>query len=358
HGIDALLTVNFNLQDMGRWDEALEVLDRIERLGLAGVSVPYVLMSRAAIEIGRGALDDAAKRLSLARQLLEDDIEGEAALWLVTLRAELEIMRDQPEEARRVIDDAIALLPSRDHWVRTIGRFYALAVRAEADLARRTRRRGGRGSDDQAAPPARFLEAMQNVRDGVARERPASARDADTFLALCEAEYSRYEGRPDSGPWLRAVERVAPGEHPYLEAYMRWRLAGALASTRRARGRALAELRRAHAIAVGLGALPLQRDIEALAERARMTLVEEPRTSGARGGPFDLTTREREVLGLVAAGRTNRQIAEDLFITEKTAGVHVSNILGKLGVERRTEAAAIAHQRGLISQEGAEAASR
>jgi DNA-binding CsgD family transcriptional regulator/tetratricopeptide (TPR) repeat protein len=352
HGIDALLTVNFNLQDLGRWDEALEVLDRIERLGPAGVSVPYVLMSRAAIEIGRGAFDDAGKRLSLAGQLLEDDIEGEAALWLVTLRAELEIMRGQPVEARRVIDDALALLPSRDHWIRTIGRFYTLAIRAEADLARRARRRGGRGNDDQAAPPARFLEAMQNVRDGVARERPASARDADTFLALCKAEYSRYEGRPDSVPWSLAVEQSRPGEHPYLEAYMRWRLAGSLASTRRARGRALAELRRAHATAIGLGALPLQRDIEALAERARMTLVEEPKTSGSRGGPFDLTTREREVLGLVAAGRTNRQIAEDLFITEKTAGVHVSNILGKLGVERRTEAAAIAHQQGLITQEG------
>jgi DNA-binding NarL/FixJ family response regulator len=199
---------------------------------------------------------------------------------------------------------------------------------------------------------------MRTLRKSAAGERLVFASEAMRFLALCEAEYGRSEGRADSDRWSLAIERSTPGDHPYLEAYMRWRLAGALASTRRARGRALAELRRAHAIAVGLGALPLQRDIEALAERARMTLVEEPKTSGARGGPFDLTTREREVLGLVAAGRTNRQIAEDLFITEKTAGVHVSNILGKLGVERRTEAAAIAHQRGLISQEGAEAASR
>jgi DNA-binding NarL/FixJ family response regulator len=155
-----------------------------------------------------------------------------------------------------------------------------------------------------------------------------------------------------------AVERLTPGEHPYLEAYVRWRLAGALASARRARGRALAELRRAHAIAVDLGALPLQRDIEALAKRARMSLVEEAKGSMSRGRQFDLTSREREVLGLVAAGRTNRQIAEDLFITEKTAGVHVSNILGKLGVERRTEAAAVAHRQGLITQERGDAASR
>ncbi|HEY0717565.1 MAG TPA: response regulator transcription factor, partial [Streptosporangiaceae bacterium] len=57
-----------------------------------------------------------------------------------------------------------------------------------------------------------------------------------------------------------------------------------------------------------------------------------------------LTTREREVLRLIAAGRSNREIGAELFISAKTASVHVSNILGKLGVASRTEAAAIAHR--------------
>ena len=61
-----------------------------------------------------------------------------------------------------------------------------------------------------------------------------------------------------------------------------------------------------------------------------------------------LTAREREVLALVALGRTNRQIAEELFISENTAGVHVSNILGKLGVAGRGEAAAVAYRLGLV----------
>ncbi|MGZ0235660.1 helix-turn-helix domain-containing protein, partial [Streptomyces sp. CPS1] len=61
-----------------------------------------------------------------------------------------------------------------------------------------------------------------------------------------------------------------------------------------------------------------------------------------------LTTREREVLRLVAAGRTNRQIAEELFISPKTVSVHVSNILAKLGVSSRGEAAALAHRLGLF----------
>jgi len=69
---------------------------------------------------------------------------------------------------------------------------------------------------------------------------------------------------------------------------------------------------------------------------------------GAAPPAFGLTPREREVLALVAAGRTNRQIAEELFISESTAGVHVSNILSKLGVSTRTEAANVALSQGLV----------
>ncbi len=65
--------------------------------------------------------------------------------------------------------------------------------------------------------------------------------------------------------------------------------------------------------------------------------------------PFGLTVREREVLALLAQGLTNRQIGEALFISSSTAGVHVSNILAKLGVTSRTEAAAVAVRLGLAS---------
>ena len=65
------------------------------------------------------------------------------------------------------------------------------------------------------------------------------------------------------------------------------------------------------------------------------------------GTSYGLTDREREVLHRVAEGRTNRQIADDLFISPKTASVHVSNILAKLGVASRGEAAAFAHRHGL-----------
>ena len=107
-------------------------------------------------------------------------------------------------------------------------------------------------------------------------------------------------------------------------------------------------LQRAASLAAGLGARPLGEQIALLARRARIRLgatggAEEPGAGGAGVGGLGLTERELEVLRLVAAGRSNREIAGELFISPKTASVHVSNILGKLDVASRGEAAATAH---------------
>src|SRR5207253_8865257 len=98
----------------------------------------------------------------------------------------------------------------------------------------------------------------------------------------------------------------------------------------------------------------LQRDIELLARRARLDIE-----ASDSGLPIDeasverrlgLTAREAEVLRLLTAGRTNREIGEELFISGKTASVHVSNILAKLQVSGRIEAAAVAHRLGLDAE--------
>jgi DNA-binding NarL/FixJ family response regulator len=104
---------------------------------------------------------------------------------------------------------------------------------------------------------------------------------------------------------------------------------------------------------VQLGEQPVRQEIERLAQRARIDLTPPtatvdraaPRTAAARHG---LTPREQEVLQHLVEGRTNRQIARALFITEKTASVHVSNIMGKLGAANRSEAAAIARRLRLL----------
>ena len=108
-------------------------------------------------------------------------------------------------------------------------------------------------------------------------------------------------------------------------------------------------LRRVHATSTEVGARPLTTDVEALPRRARISLVDDAGTipaSTARDA-WNLTGREREVLGLLAIGLSNREIGEQLFVTERTASVHVSNILGKLGVPGRGAAAAIAVRLGL-----------
>ena len=110
---------------------------------------------------------------------------------------------------------------------------------------------------------------------------------------------------------------------------------------------------RAAAIAAD-GHAPLRAQIAALARRARIPL--RPPADAASGAPppaeaptpYGLTGRELAVLRLLAAGRTNAQIGAELYISPKTAGVHVSNILRKLGVSGRTQAAALAERAGLL----------
>jgi DNA-binding NarL/FixJ family response regulator len=112
-------------------------------------------------------------------------------------------------------------------------------------------------------------------------------------------------------------------------------------------------LRHAHQTASELGAGPLRREIDRLARRARIDLTPPTATvnkAAARSAATQhgLTPREQEALRHLVEGRTNRQIARALFITEKTASVHVSNIMSKLGATNRSEAAAIAHRLCLL----------
>ena len=115
---------------------------------------------------------------------------------------------------------------------------------------------------------------------------------------------------------------------------------------------AILRLRRAAGLADTIGARPLRDEISALAHNARMALTAHDGDTRRRDsndrGYRGLTTREFEVLRLVAAGQSNSEIAAKLFISAKTASVHVSNILGKLGVTSRGEAAATAHRQRLF----------
>jgi DNA-binding NarL/FixJ family response regulator len=133
---------------------------------------------------------------------------------------------------------------------------------------------------------------------------------------------------------------------------MRWREAEAHVA-RGDRDAAAEAACAADEIAIRLGAAWLRGEVEGLAARARLALDieppagEEPAESEDEDDGFGLTSRERQVLALVAEGATNREIGAQLFMAEKTASVHVSRILSKLNVRSRTEAAAVAHRNRL-----------
>ena len=198
---------------------------------------------------------------------------------------------------------------------------------------------------DSAAPSriSGLVDTLRKVRASL-DDDGYLARNADAWLCLTEAELWRARGEASTQLWRQAGLRIRELTYVEHELYAALRLAEALAAT----GdivHAESELAAAHQRGRSVGAIPLVEEMEALARRARLKL---PGMAGlAADTERGLTSREREVLVLVSQGRTNRAIAETLFISEKTASVHVSNIMAKLGAANRTEAGAKARALGL-----------
>jgi DNA-binding CsgD family transcriptional regulator len=224
-------------------------------------------------------------------------------------------------------------------------RVAAVGLAAQADRAAQARAVGDEAAEARAIEAAGVL--IETARHGAAwPRRPKSVLGVDgrAWLARAEAELLRAQGDNDPAAWAAVVTTFGPA-FVYETARSRWRLAEALLETGR-RDEAQQEWRLAIEVAEHLGALPLLAALTDLGRRGRLSRDQSRpghQVSMVRG----LTAREHEVLLLLVAGRSNREIATELFIAPKTASVHVSNILGKLGAASRTEAAAIAHAEGI-----------
>ncbi|MGE7437320.1 helix-turn-helix transcriptional regulator [Kitasatospora sp. NPDC001175] len=205
-----------------------------------------------------------------------------------------------------------------------------------------------------AAEPGR-PEALAALAAAAARLRPTVPLLIGC-LRLLEAELARAEGADRPVHWTTAIEalRGSGPTEPLLTALYRGAEAAAAAGQRAAAGELLYEARE---LAEARENRQLQWEISRLSDRAGLApgprQAEEPPSEPDRGPaePFGLTPRERDVLRQLARGRTNRQIAEELYISPKTASVHVSNILAKLEVSSRGEAAALAHRLRLFADE-------
>jgi DNA-binding NarL/FixJ family response regulator/tetratricopeptide (TPR) repeat protein len=335
-GIDSRVQLCMAHYHAGHWDQAERMAaaadDRRPAAGSLSTAALYV-------EVGRGlaGATERLARLGPYRQgvpvaVLAGGCESDLAHWQGDL-----------DKASAI---ASATLANREQagptWALSAIWPAALGLGAEASLAERAR-----AADDQA----RQARSLEVGRDLLKRARAAlqQARrhgrqvgpEALAWLARCEAEWTRLEGHSDPEAWRAAVDAFSYG-YVYEEARSRWRLAEALLGIGD-RQQAAAEARAAYQTAVRLQAEPLREALETLARRGRL----EVGAHGEPGNAAGLTPRELEVLRLLVVGRSNRQIAEDLFISGKTAGVHVTRILAKLGVHSRLQAAARARELGL-----------
>ena len=338
----------------GAWDDAdRRIADGLARRppALAEASLLIVGLRLAA---ARG-LDDATPALLDRLGALEPVLAaaGDVAS-LDVARAELALARDVPAEVRPLGDRALAAVAGGAGRTSSLAWLGVLALQAEIDLCLDAR---GRGDEPAAELAERRIAAIAAVGEREATEAlgPWGER-ATALVAQFEAERGRIDREPAgrAAAWERAIAAWEAIERPYFAAYGRYRLAEAMLAAGDGREAIAVPLRHAAGSLASLGARPLLARVERLARLAHVGLGREAvrvPDRGVAGDPLatlDLTPREREVLRLVAAGWPNARIADELGISVKTASVHVSNILAKLGVENRVEAAALAHRLGVV----------
>jgi DNA-binding CsgD family transcriptional regulator len=340
--------------EIGEWAEAERLAEESIDLSQSGQQhLRYGLSRWVAPLVARG--DERAESILDQLRGLVDGfrVEGQFHGPYRIAAAEASLWRGDPATALTLSEDGLREYePSDPRWYKA--RTCRIGMRAAADLAEVARARRDSTAEQSAIAAGDGLwKSLQPLLARLkAEQHGMAARATDAEVAVIEAERWRLRGETAAEAWAHAGSLWNAHENPYLDAYCRWREAEARLGDGN-RAKATATLVEAHRIAARLGARPLQGAIEALATRARIDLTDPneappPAVESIRpADPFGLTRRERDVLPLLVQGRTNRQIAEALFISENTAGVHVSNILGKLGASSRTEAAGIAVRLGL-----------
>jgi DNA-binding CsgD family transcriptional regulator len=334
--------------EAGDWAAAEAALPSPARPAMGTVFLNDALR-RIELAMGRGEHELARRLLDQAEDVGADTREPQWIGPLGSLRAELERRTGDLEAARAAIDHALDRLDFCSDDVARMARVAATGVRVEADAAVRARDLG----EDPAGPVANAEMLIARVEACAEGERGTRPNE-EAFHLTAQAELARARGEDDAANWAGAVQAWEALGRPYRAAQAQRRQAEAQLAAGDRDGAAVTALAALEA-ARRIGAAWLASEIEGFALRARLRLEREPAAeaapASADGGdedPFGLTARERQVLALLAAGRTNREIGAELYMAEKTASVHVSRILAKLDVRSRTEAAALAHRVGLV----------
>src|SRR5262245_53430403 len=387
-----------SLFQLGRWPESRALSATALEWSPGGVTFVNSIDSLAVVEIETHAGELAGRLLGQLLLELETVRDAQHATPVYRAAASFALWRNDQVDARRAAERGWALVHDSEDWS-LIAKMAATV--AEVDAAAATEARTGRDlavlANARSRTKAVVAEAEAAVRKSGVSATIGSRGEADANLETAACYRARLEGRDDPAAWDALAGHWAALGNPYAVARARWRQAEALLASgegRASRGRAGGPLQEASGIGIRLSARPMVSELPELAGRALIRLPEgveqlvgdgtialdggtavavvPGRTAvanGVNGGPsalvrgvvgeakparadtFGLSRREHEVLALISEGRTNREIGERLFISQKTVGVHVGNILSKLGVSGRVEAAAVAIRLGLSSRD-------
>jgi len=333
------LTVATLAFEAGEWSSTRSHLPRVGP-SMVGVMLIFRTLVEAELALGEGADDRAGDLLDSVEPLVRVTSEAQWHGAFGSLLGELLRRRGDLDGARTAVARALDELEVCTDDVMRIARVTAVGIGIEADRALRAR---------DLRETAQSREALARARIHVQRLKAAAQTGGPVeraWLEIGNAELARGRGRNAPARWRSAADAFASLARPYPEAVARWRAAEAMVESSDRDG-AAEMARSALETARNLDARWLAGEVEALVARGRLEFVARdgaPDPAPRPEDPFGLTSRERQVLALVAAGATNRQIGAKLFMAEKTASVHVSRILGKLGVRSRTQAAAVAHR--------------
>jgi DNA-binding CsgD family transcriptional regulator len=325
---------------VGRWDE----IQARASAALDGEPEPWsmipVRMPRCRVALARGDLTAAAADLAAMTAVPGATGDAHYGADLAALDAALTAARGDLARASERADGALKIAASTDDVARHLG-IAALAVRIEADALTAARLTAHRASPAAARVRAERIHAT--ALDAMARVADAGGCRSPVFSlleTLTAAQLSRIPGPPDPALWHQvAADELAD---PYLAGYARLQQAASLLARRRRR-EATAALREAEAAAGRLAAPPMRAEVATLARWGRIDLAAPAPPPPPDPDPAGLTPREREIMALLSHGLSNAEIARTLYISEKTASVHVSNIMRKLGVTSRLQAATAAH---------------
>jgi ATP/maltotriose-dependent transcriptional regulator MalT len=342
------------LVSLGQWEQAAELLSAAaSRSGENGAHAAGIA---ARLALWRGRAGDASDYCERALQAPDGHLAGPERL---AFAADIACAEGAFARARELAQQALAVLePSDDLWLTT--QVLASAMQVEADRVDAAPIRGQRADDiDEARAVADdLLSRVQMSAERLSGSTSNALPEARAWLDVARADHGRAWGRSDPDSWASAAAQFEALSIPYPGAVARFREADAVLRARGSRPRATDAARSAFVTATRLGAEGLVSQIQLLAQRARLDLADTPASNPADNPTnsampdegwrqLGISPREAEVLALLARGRSNHEIAKELFISEKTASVHVTHLLRKLAVTSRVEAAAIGQRIGM-----------